>query len=44
MGRKLDSYCDVCNEVRPHEVQDPGSCKCVVCGKVQLIIASLREA
>ena len=44
MGRKLDSYCDVCNEVRPHEVQDPGSCKCVVCGKVQLTFAPLKDA
>lgn len=43
MGRLLDYYCDVCEEVRPHEVQDPGSCKCVKCGKVQLTFAPLNQ-
>ena len=43
MGRLLDYYCDVCEEVRAHEVQDPGSCRCVKCGKVQLTFAPLNR-
>lgn len=36
--RIVDAYCDSCGEARRHEVtaEDPGSCRCTVCGHVQL--------
>lgn len=35
MARVLDAWCEKCSEVRKHDVVDPGSCKCRVCGSVQ---------
>lgn len=43
MARKLDAWCETCQEVRVHVVQDPGSCKCSKCGSVQQMFAPLRE-
>jgi hypothetical protein len=38
MTRVLDAWCEKCAEVRPHDLLDPGSCKCQVCGTVQLLM------
>ena len=43
MGRTLDAWCDVCGDVRKCDVQDPGSCKCQVCGTVQVLMVPLDE-
>lgn len=43
MGRKLDAWCETCSEVRVFVVQDPGSCKCTVCGHVEQMFAPLNK-
>ena len=43
MARKLDYFCETCNEVRAFVVQDPGSCKCPVCGRVEQTFAPLNS-
>ena len=39
-ARRLDAYCDACQDVRVCEVQasDPGSCRCLTCGHVILLM------
>ena len=41
--RRLDAYCDVCQDVRSCTMQasDPGSCACVVCGHVIILMKPL---
>lgn len=39
----VDAWCVNCGEVRRHDVQDPGSCKCTVCGHVEPMFAPLKE-
>ncbi|MCA1819360.1 MAG: hypothetical protein ABR562_05375 [Thermoplasmatota archaeon] len=41
--RRLDAYCDVCQDVRSCAMRasDPGSCTCVVCGHVMLLMKPL---
>ena len=41
MTRVLDAWCDKCQEVRKCDVLDPGSCKCQVCGTVQVLMKPL---
>jgi uncharacterized Zn finger protein len=41
MARVLDAWCDSCTEVRKHDVLDPGSCRCQVCGQVQVLMTPL---
>lgn len=40
-GRALDAYCDVCQDVRVHDLMDPGSCKCRECGHIALLMTPL---
>jgi hypothetical protein len=43
--RKLDYFCETCQDVRPHEVDaiDPGSCHCVGCGRTQVLMKPLER-
>lgn len=41
MTRVLDAWCEKCGEVRKHDVMDPGSCKCQICGSVQVLMKPL---
>jgi hypothetical protein len=41
MTRVLDAWCEKCAEVRKCDVMDPGSCKCQVCGDVQVLMKPL---
>ena len=40
-ARVLDAYCEACAEVRKHDLLDPGSCKCQVCGRVQVLMTPI---
>ena len=44
MARVLDAWCDKCQEVRRCDVMDPGSCKCQVCGSVQVLMKPLSPS
>jgi uncharacterized Zn finger protein len=37
MARVLDAWCTQCSEVRKHDLLDPGSCRCQVCGHVEVL-------
>ena len=39
--RVLDAWCEKCADVRKHDVLDPGSCKCQVCGSVQQMMTPI---
>lgn len=41
MARVLDAFCDRCADVRKFDLLDPGSCKCQVCGNVQVLMKPL---
>jgi hypothetical protein len=41
MTRVLDAWCEKCEDVRKFDVMDPGSCKCQVCGHVQVMMTPL---
>ena len=43
MTRVLDAWCEKCSEVRKHDLLDPGSCKCQVCGSVQVLMKPLAQ-
>src|SRR5688572_29235258 len=36
--RSIDAWCETCDDVRPNEVEDPGSCRCTTCGHVELLV------
>ena len=40
-ARRLDAWCDMCQDVRSCRMQDPGSCACTVCGQVILLMKPL---
>ena len=36
--RRMDAYCEDCGEPTKHIQEDPGSCRCSVCGRVQQLM------
>ena len=41
MARVLDAWCTQCSDVRKHDLLDAGSCRCQVCGHVEVLTKPL---